>query len=98
MTCRPVSFAGQIPRPNGDDLAYGPSLSQNTEAVSDTALITKVMRALNSPPPLVLTPAMQRDAMIIDRNKAAKMLDMQSVHRLERDLRILTNRILSKGV
>jgi len=49
-------------------------------------------------PTLVLTQAMQRDALILDRNKAAKMLDMQAVHRLEIDLRKLTNRILAKGV
>lgn len=49
-------------------------------------------------PTLELTAMHQRDAMILDRNKAAKMLDMQAVHRLERDLRKLTNRILTKGV
>jgi len=35
--------------------------------------------------------------MIIDRNKAAKRMDTQQVHRLESDLRKLTNRILAKG-
>jgi len=48
-------------------------------------------------PTLVLTQAMQRDALIIDRNKAAKRMDTQQVHRLESDLRKLTNRILAKG-
>ncbi len=46
-------------------------------------------------PPLVLTCAMQRDALIQDRNKAALMLDMQAVHRIESDLRRLTNHILA---
>lgn len=49
-------------------------------------------------PTLVLTAMHQRQAMILDRNKAAKMLDMQAVHRLESDLRKLTSRILTKGV
>ena len=49
-------------------------------------------------PTLALTDLHQRQALILDRNKAAKMLDMQAVHRLESDLRKLTNRILAKGV
>jgi len=65
---------------------------------SDTAQITSQKPKPSLPPQLVLTQAMQRDALIVDRNKAAKMLDMQAVHRLESDLRKLTNRILTKGV
>ena len=98
MTCRPVSSAAPTPLPNGDGPVFFRSCRNTSEAGSDTALITKVMHALNSQPPLVLTQAMQRDALILDRNKAAKMLDMQAVHRLESDLRKLTNRILTKGV
>ena len=90
--------AGPTPRPNGDVRDFCQTSSRSIVAGSDTALITRVMHALNSQPPLVLTQAMQRDALILDRNKAAKMLDMQAVHRLESDLRKLTNRILTKGV
>lgn len=46
-------------------------------------------------PTLVLSHEMQRDALIQDRNKAALMLDMQAVHRIECDLRKLTNQILA---
>lgn len=96
--CQPAFSAAQTPLHNGDAPAYGQSLSQSIGAGSDSALITKVMHARNSQPPLVLTTAMERQAMILDRNRAAKMLDMQMVHRLEGDLRKLTNRILAKGV
>ena len=97
-TCQPVSFAVRIPRPNGEGPAFFRTCRNTLGAGSDSALITKLMHALNSQPPLVLTTAMERQAMILDRNRAAKMLDMQLVHRLESDLRKLTNRILAKGV
>jgi hypothetical protein len=54
-------------------------------------------RLPSAPPPLALTALHQREAMILDRNLAALRMDTQSVHRLERDLRKLTNRILGKG-
>ena len=87
-----ASFAAQIPQSN----TVAPACSQPFRQTSEDA--SALAHALNSLPPLVLTQAMQRDAMILDRNKAAKMLDMQAVHRLESDLRKLTNRILAKGV
>ncbi len=59
--------------------------------------IFRTVRRAGKLPTLELTAMHQRDAMILDRNKAAKMLDMQAVHRLESDLRKLTNRILAKG-
>lgn len=93
-----ASFAAQTPQSNTVAPACSQPFRPTSEDASALALITKVMHALNSQPPLVLTQAMQRDALILDRNKAAKMLDMQAVHRLERDLRKLTNRILTKGV
>ena len=98
MTCRNASFAAQTPQSNTAAPACSQPFPPTSEDDLALALITKVMHALNSLPPLVLTQAMQRDAMILDRNKAAKMLDMQAVHRLESDLRKLTNRILAKGV
>ena len=98
MTCQPATSAVLKHRPNGDAPAFFRTCRSTSEDGSDFVLITKVMHALNSQPPLVLTQAMQRDALIVDRNKAAKMLDMQAVHRLESDLRKLTNRILTKGV
>jgi hypothetical protein len=55
-------------------------------------------RSAGKLPTLALTALHQREAMILDRNRAAKRMDTQEVHRLERDLRKLTNRILAKGV
>jgi hypothetical protein len=60
--------------------------------------VFRSQRYVGTLPTLELTALHQREALILDRNRAAKMLDMQSVHRLERDLRKLTNRILAKGV
>lgn len=93
-----ATSAVQTPQSNTDAPDCSQPYHPTSEDDSARALITKLMHALNSLPPLVLTQAMQRDALILDRNKAAKMLDMQAVHRLERDLRKLTNRILIKGV
>lgn len=98
MTCRNAFSAAQTRQPNGDAPAYGHTSSQNTEAGSDTALITRVMQRLNYSQPLALTAAHQRQALILDRDKAAQRMDTQQVHRLESDLRKLTNRILDKGV
>ena len=92
-----ASSAARTPQSNTVAPACSQPFRQTSEDDLALALITRVMRALNSQPPLVLTQAMQRDALIVDRNKAAKMLDMQAVHRLESDLRKLTNRILTKG-
>ena len=92
-----ASFAAQTPQSNTAAPACSQPFPPTSEDDLALALITRVMHALNSLPPLVLTQAMQRDALIVDRNKAAKMLDMQAVHRLESDLRKLTNRILTKG-
>ena len=93
-----ASFAAQTPQSNTVAPACSQPFRPTSEDASALALIMRVMHALNSLPPLVLTQAMQRYALILDRNKAAKMLDMQAVHRLESDLRKLTNRILAKGV
>jgi hypothetical protein len=98
MTCQPAISAVMTPQPNGDDRAFFRSCRNTSGAGSDTALIIRVTQKLKSQPPLELTALHQREALILDRNRAAKMLDMQSVHRLERDLRKLTNRILAKGV
>lgn len=93
-----ASFAAQTHQSNTVDPDCSRPFRQTSEDASALALIMRVMHALNSLPPLVLTQAMQRDALIIDRNKAAKRMDTQQVHRLESDLRKLTNRILAKGV
>ncbi len=90
-----ASFAVQTPQSNTVAPACSQPFRPTSEDASALALITKVMHALNSLPPLVLTPAMQRDALILDRNKAARMLDMRAVHRIESDLRKLTNKILA---
>ena len=97
MTCQPVFSAGQIPRPNGDDLAYGPSLNQNTEAASDSALITKVMLALNSQPPLVLTQAMQRDAFQMDHDRALRG-NRASAGRIAQEAKKATTAVLRRGI
>lgn len=98
MTCLNATSAVQTPLPNGDDRAFFRSCRNTSEAASDTALIMRVMQKLKSPPPLALTALHQREALILDRNRAALRMDTQEVHRLERDLRKLTNRILAKGV
>jgi hypothetical protein len=97
-TCQPAFSAVQTLQPNGDAPAYFRSCRNTSEGDSDTALIMRVMQKLKSPPPLVLTALHQREAMILDRNRAALRMDTQEVHRLDRDLRKLTNRILAKGV
>lgn len=93
-TCQPVSFAVRIPRPNGEGPAFFRTCRNTLGAGSDSALITKMLHALNSQPPLVLTTAMERQALIMERDRAAKRMDTQQVHRLESDMRKLTNRIL----
>lgn len=78
----------------------GPAFFQSKRS-PDTYGIASTMqppRLPSAPPPLVLTALHQREALIIDRNWAAKRMDTQEVHRLERGLRKLTNRILAKGV
>jgi hypothetical protein len=98
MTCQNATSAAQTPLPNGDGPAFFRTCRNTSEADSDTALIMRVMRRLKSQPPLALTALQRREAMILDRNRAALRMDTQAVHRLERELRKLTNRILSKGI
>lgn len=97
MTCRRAFFADAILPCSIDDRGDYPTYRQTSEGDLDTALITRVMQRLNSPPPLVLTAAHQRQTMILDRDRAAKRMDTQAVHRIENDLRKLTSRILAKG-
>ncbi len=49
-------------------------------------------------PVLVLTPTMQRDAFIIDRNRAALRRDMREVHRIETEARWATIRHLTREI
>ena len=98
MTCQPAFSAVLTPLPNGDAPAFFRTCRNTSEVGSDTALIMRVMERLKSPPRLALTALHQREALIIDRNRAALRMDTQEVHRLERDLRKLTNRMLAKGV
>lgn len=94
MTCQTAFSAVQTHRPNGDAPAFFQSCRNISGDASDFALITRVMRALNSPPPLVLTTTHQRQALILDRDRAAQRMDTQQVHRLESDPRKLTTKIL----
>ena len=97
MTCLPVSFAGQIPRPNGDDLAYIQNSNQSIEAASDSALITKVMHALNSQPPLVLTHAMRQDAFQMDHDRALRG-NRANAGRIASEAKKATTAVLHRGI
>lgn len=97
-TCQPAFSAVQTLQHNGDAPAYFRSCRNTSEGDSDTALVMRMMHTRKSMQPLVLTAMHQRDALILDRNRAARRMETQAVHRLERDLRKLTNRILAKGV
>jgi len=72
MTWPHATSAAQIPQFNTAAPAYSQHFHPTSEDASALALITKVMRALNSLPPLVLTPAMQRDAFQKDHNRALR--------------------------
>jgi hypothetical protein len=94
MTCPNATSAELTHRYCIDDRGGYPTYPPTSADISELALITRVMQRLAFPPPLVLTTAHQRQALIVDRDKAAKRMDAQQVHRLEGDLRKLTNRIL----
>lgn len=61
------------------------------------ASATKRMPLPGAQPPLILSLGMQREALAMDHAAAVKRRDMQALHRIEADLRNVTNRILSKA-
>ena len=96
MTCPATYAARRLHLSASASLDFDTNANQ-TPFYGSAKPIFRTVRRGGKLPTLVLTQAMQRYALILDRNKAAKMLDMQAVHRIERDLRKLTNRILAKG-
>ena len=54
--------------------------------------------AFTSPPPLILTPKMQRDAWRLDRDRAALRRDMRAVRRIEDEARRETMKHLRRVV
>ena len=97
MTCPATYAARRLHLSATGSLDFDTSGNQ-TPFYGSAKPIFRSVRRDGKLPTMELTAMHQRDAMILDRNKAAKMLDMQAVHRLERDLRKLTNRILGRGV
>jgi hypothetical protein len=96
MTCQPAFSAGQTPRHNNGDRDCYQSLSPSIEGASDTVPITKVMQSLNSMPPLVLTPAMQRDAFQMDHDRALRG-NRAKAGRIAQEAREVTTALLRKG-
>ena len=92
--CQPATSAVQTPQPNGDGPDGYQTFHPTSEDASDTALITKVMHALSSPPPLVLTHAMRQDAFQMDRRKAALACDMREVSRIAQEAKKATTAVL----
>ena len=90
-------FAGQTPQSNTGAPACSQPFRQTSEDASALALITKVMHALNSQPPLVLTQALQRDAFQMDHDKALRG-NRAKAGRIAQEAKKATNRILAKGV
>jgi hypothetical protein len=95
MTCQPAFSAVQTPRFNTAAPACYPSFPSTCEAASDTALITKVMHALNSLPPLVLTHAMQRDAFQKDHDRALRG-NRANAGRIAQEAKKATTAVLSR--
>ena len=97
MICQPVSSAAQIPQFNTAALAYSQRFHPTSEDASALALITKVMRALNLLPPLVLTHAMQRDAFQKDHDRALRG-NRANAGRIAKEAKKATTAILRRGI
>ena len=91
-----ASFAAQTPQSNTGAPACSQPFRPTSEDASALALITKVMHALNSQPPLVLTQAMQRDAFQMDHDKALRG-NRAKAGRIAQEAKKATTAILSRG-
>ena len=91
----PVSSAVQTPQPNTaapDGYQTFPSTCEDASAL---ALITKVMHALSSPPPLVLTHAMRQDAFQMDHDRALRG-NRANAGRIAQEAKKATTAVLSR--
>jgi hypothetical protein len=98
MTCQRALFAAKKPRWPFAFLVSTAKSRPASAVASAIASATKRMPSPGAQPPLILSLGMQRESLAMDHAAAVKRRDMQALHRIEADLRNVTNRILSKGV
>lgn len=91
-----ASFAAQTHQSNTVAPACSQPFHPTSEDDLELVLITKVMHALNSQPPLVLTQAMQRDAFQMDHDKALRG-NRARAGRIAQEAKKATTAILSRG-
>lgn len=89
-------FAAQTPQSNTAAPACSQPFPPTSEDDLALALITRVMHALKSLPPLVLTQAMQRDAFQMDHAKALRG-NRAKAGRIAQEAKKATTAILSRG-
>lgn len=97
MTWPHATSAAQRPQSNTAAPDYSHPFHPTSEEDSELALITKVMHALNSLPPLVLTQAMQRDAFQMDHDKALRG-NRANAGWIAQEAKAATTAVLRRGI